>query len=347
MKKALILIIFIFFTSNYSSAELKLEQEGNIEFATYHSFDLSSVYEKKYLERPLKGKGKLYLPKNIGENKVPLMILLHTSGGVKSNREVRYAKYFNKLGYAAYIVNTYKTRKCNPSGDSGPWRNCIAKITTIDFATDAYQALKKLSTHPNINIDTAGVIGFSYGGNATALVLDSKFKNIFSPNNKFIVNISVYGDCFLNYGDLKKTTGADFHYIIGTKDLQYNKEICDKNFSKISTAGSNVSEHFLEGGVHGFEADYSLEWLPSSEYPTFTNCDLQFLNDGTYLETTTNNKIKMEANEELKTKFKKRKTFVFKTIKKCYGSGNNIGSQGKIFRENLELLKKITSNYLD
>ena len=347
MKKSLILIIFVFFISNYSSAEFKLGQKGNIEFDTYHSFDLISVYQKKYLERPLKGKGKLYLPKNIGENKVPLMILLHTSGGVKSNREVRYAKHFNDLGYAAFVVNTYGTRKCNPSGDSGPWKNCIGKITTIDFATDAYLALKKLSDHPNINIDKAGVIGFSYGANATALILDSKFKNIFSPNNKFIVNISVYGDCFLNYGDLKKTNGADFHYIIGTRDLQYNKEICDKNFSNIKAAGSNVNEHFLEGGIHAFEASYAQEWLPSSEYPTFTNCNLQFLNDGTYLETTTKNKIKMEANEELKTKFKKRKTFVFKTIKKCYGKGNNIGSQGKIFKENLELLKKITSNYLD
>jgi len=347
MNKILIFIIIFFSTMPYSYANLEFGQKGNIEFETYYTFDLDSLYKDTYLNRPLKGKGTLYLPKNIEKKKIPLMILLHTSGGVKPNREIKYAKHFNKLGYASYVIDTYSTRKCNPSGNSIPWKNCISKITTIDYATDAYQALNKLSTHPNINIDKIALIGFSYGANATALVLDSNFKKVLSPNNKYLFHISVYGDCFLNYGDLQKSTGADFHFIIGTKDMQYNKKICNKNFSKIRSAGSNVSEHFLQDGGHAFEAEYPVQWLPSSEYPTFTNCDLQFLNDGTYMESETNNKIKINAEDDLKKKSKLRKEFIFKTIKSCYGKGNWIGGQGKVLKNNLLLLEEITSKYLN
>ena len=347
MRVLLAFIFYIFFWSNYSFADLKTGQKGKIEFDTFYTFDLSSFYSKKYLENPLKGKGYLFLPKNIGDKKIPLIVLLHTSGGVKSHRETKYAKFFNKLGYAAYVVDTYGTRKCNPSGNSGPWKNCISRITTVDFATDAYQALNRLSSHPNIDIEKVGLIGFSYGANATALALDSNFKNNLNNKNGFIFNISVYGDCFLNYADLEKTTGADFHFIIGTKDLQYNKKICDKNFSKIKSTGSSVSEHFLQDGVHAFEANFPVEWLPSSEYPTFTNCDLQFFNDGSYIESETNSKIRMEADADLKDKYQIRKDFVFKTIKKCYGKGNWMGSQGKILKKNFILLEEITSKYFN
>lgn len=343
--KKIFSIIIILFSVNFSYADFELGEKGKVNFETFYTFDLSSLYKDKYLERPLKGKGRLYLPKNINEKKVPLIIILHTSGGVKGNREIRYANFFKKLGYAAFVVNTYGTRKCNPSGDSGPWKNCISKITTVDFATDAYSALNKLTLHPNIDKNKVGVIGFSYGANATALILDSKVKEKLSPDNSFLFNIAVYGDCFLNYADLTNTTKADFHFIIGTRDKQYNKEICDKNFQKISDAGSIVNQYFLEGGVHIFDADYPVEWLPSSEYPTFTNCDLQFYNDGTYLESKTNTKLKMDAEEDLKTKYKKRKKFVFSTIKKCYGKGNYIGSQKKVMKKNLQLLEDIMLIY--
>ena len=146
---------------------------------------------------------------------------------------------------------------------------------------------------------------------------------------------------------MEKTTGADFHFIIGTKDLQYNKKICDKNFSKIKSSGSSVSEHFLQDGVHAFEANFPVEWLPSSEYPTFTNCDLQFFNDGSYFESETNSKIRMEADVDLKNKYQIRKDFVFKTIKKCYGKGNWMGSQGNILKKNFILLEEITSKYFN
>ena len=78
-----------------------------------------------------------------------------------------------------------------------------------------------------------------------------------------------------------------------------------------------------------------------------TNCDLQFFNDGSYFESETNSKIRMEADVDLKNKYQIRKDFVFKTIKKCYGKGNWMGSQGNILKKNFILLEEITSKYFN
>ena len=72
-----------------------------------------------------------------------------------------------------------------------------------------------------------------------------------------------------------------------------------------------------------------------------------FFNDGSYIESETNSKIRMEADADLKDKYQIRKDFVFKTIKKCYGKGNWMGSQGKILKKNFILLEEITSNYFN
>jgi hypothetical protein len=65
------------------------------------------------------------------------------------------------------------------------------------------------------------------------------------------------------------------------------------------------------------------------------------------MESETNNKIKINAEDGLKKKSKLRKEFIFKTIKSCYGKGNWIGGQGKVLKNNLLLLEEITSKYLN
>ena len=55
----------------------------------------------------------------------------------------------------------------------------------------------------------------------------------------------------------------------------------------------------------------------------------------------------MEADVDLKNKYQIRKNFVFKTIKKCYGKGNWMGSQENILKKNFTLLEDIISKYFN
>jgi dienelactone hydrolase len=263
IKTFLIIKIFlILFITNTFAENITPLQKGKFEFDTYYTFDFSRLTSGVYKDDKLKGKGELYLPKSLKkDDKIPLVIILHTSGGIKSNREVRYAKYLNKNGYASFIIDTYGTRKCNASGSG--WKNCISKISVLDFATDAYMALNLLSSHPNIDNNKISLFGFSYGGDAAMLSLDLEIKNMFSPDAKpFDVVVSIYGACN-NIFDISKTIGSDFYYIVGSKDISYDRVLCLEIQDQLKKAGSKYEEFIIEGAVSRMVAGSGIEPLTS------------------------------------------------------------------------------------
>lgn len=340
----LIKIFLIFITPQTFAADLKPLQQGKFEFDTYYTFDFSRLMSGVYKEEKLTGNGKLYLPKNLKKNdQIPIVIILHTSGGVKYNREVRYAKYLAKNGYASFIVDTYGTRKCNASGSG--WKNCISKISTLDFVTDAFMAANMLSLHPNIDKSKMSLFGFSYGGDAAILSLDQDIKNIFSPNiNAFNAVVSIYGACN-NKFDISRTTGSNFYYIVGSEDISYDKEFCSEIRDQLETAGSKYKEFIIDGAVHGYDASFPVENISRSEIPDIFNCKFEFTKDGTVVEVTKNTTIKLNSNVPLKDKFKIRRKYIFKDIKKCYGKRSlRMGSQGFAVKKTKELFLEILQN---
>jgi len=345
IKTFLIIKIFlILFITNTFAENITPLQKGKFEFDTYYTFDFSRLTSGVYKDDKLKGKGELYLPKSLKkDDKIPLVIILHTSGGIKSNREVRYAKYLNKNGYASFIIDTYGTRKCNASGSG--WKNCISKISVLDFATDAYMALNLLSSHPNIDNNKISLFGFSYGGDAAMLSLDLDIKNIFSPDAKpFNVVVSIYGACN-NIFDISKTIGSDFYYIVGSKDISYDRDLCLEIQDQLKKAGSKYEEFIIEGAVHAYDASFPVENISTSEIPDIFNCKFKFYKDGTVIETTKNTKIKLDSKVPLKDKFKIRKNYIFKEIKKCYGNRSlRMGSQGFAVKKTKELFLEILNN---
>ena len=335
--------ILSFFPVILFAGDFKPLQKGKIEFDTYYTFDYSRLYSKEFLNSPLKGKGFLALPNKISESdKAPLVVMLHTSGGIKPNRESAYAKFLNNEGFATFVVDTYGTRKCNASGAG--WKNCITKISTLDFATDAYTSLRALNNHPNLDMNRTALIGFSMGGDAAMLSLNEDIKEIFSPNlPSFKSVISVYGACN-NKFDISKTTGSDFHYIVGSNDISYVKDYCEQRYVELDKAGSVSKEYIIEGAVHGYDANFPIQLIPTSEIPNMFNCQFEFYNDGTIVEAITGNTVKLESTGDLKEKFKIRKNFAFKQIKDCYGkNGLKMGSQSSAVNKTKDLFKNILS----
>ena len=336
-------ILVIFFPSLLFANDFEPLQKGKIEFDTYYTFDYSRLYSEEFLKSPLKGRGTLSLPKEISElDKAPLVIILHTSGGIKSHRESMYAKFLNKEGFATFVVDTYGTRKCNASGAG--WKNCISKISTLDFATDAYASLDVLKSHPNLDMNRTALIGFSMGGDAAMQSLNKDIKDIFSPTTpSFKSVISVYGACNNKY-DISKTIGSDFHYIVGSNDISYVKEYCDQRYSELEKAGTTSNEYIIEGAVHGYDANFPIQLIPTSEIPNMFNCQFEFYRDGTVIEAITGNKVKLDSTDDLKEKFKIRKNFAFKEIKDCYGkNGLKMGSQPSAVNKTKDLFKSILS----
>lgn len=338
----LFLTIFLFFTSSLVFAnDFKPLQKGKIKFDTYYTYDWSRLSSGIYKDSPIIGKGILSLPKNLkNDDKAPLVLILHTSGGIKPNREKNYAKFLSKNGYATFVVDTYGSRKCNASGDG--WKICLNKIMMLDFATDAYMSLNTLSDHPNIDIEKTALVGFSYGADAAMLSLDQEIKKIFSPNLKsFSSVISVYGACN-NIFNMSKTNGSNFYYIVGSKDISYDKEYCKERYSELKNAGSISKEYVIDNAVHAYDSDFPVQNIPTSEVPDFFKCKFEFKKDGSVTENITGVKVKFKSNDDLKTKYKITEKFTFKDIKGCFGNRSlQMGSQGFAVKKTKELLLDI------
>ena len=338
----LFIVFFLFIIPSIVCAkDFKPLQKGKIKFDTYHTYDWSRLNSGVYKDSPLTGKGILSFPKLINDNnKVPLVLLLHTSGGIKSNREKKYAKFLNKNGYATFIVNTYGTRKCNASGEG--WRNCLNKILMLDFVTDAYMSLNILSNHPNIDINKTALVGFSYGADAAMLSLDKDIKKIFSPNLKsFSSVISVYGACN-NILNISETIGSNFYYIVGSKDLSYDKEYWNERFQELTNAGSVPKINVIEGAVHAYDSDFPVQSIPTSEVPDFFKCIYEYKKDGSVTENITGIKVIFKSEDDLKTKYKITKDFTFKDTKGCFGTRTlKMGQQGFAVKQTKELLLNI------
>lgn len=348
IKKFLIFLLFFFINTFSFAEELKTLQSGKIKFDTFYTFDYSRIKSGEYKNSLIEGKGNLFLPKNLDEKKkIPLILILHSSGGVKSNREFYYAKFLRDQGYAAYVIDTYGTRKCNASGSG--WKNCLSQILMLDFVTDAYMALNKLSTHPNIDPQKTILLGFSYGADAAMWSLDKELKDLFSPNQEpFKSVISVYGACN-NILNINETIGSNFYYIVGSRDISYNKADCAKRYQELKNAGSSSKEYVIENAVHGFDADFQVVSIPNSEIPDFfSNCKFEYFKDGSVIEQTTKKKINLNSNDSLKDKFKSVKNYTFSEIKACYGNKSLVmGRQNFAIEETKQIFLEILKNEIN
>jgi len=145
-------------------SELGAEDSGRIYFQSSSPFDLDIIFAGMQNVLQTTGVGDLSLPANAtAAEPVPAIILAHGSGGIKDGREFEYAQLLNDNGIAAFVIDYYAPRG---AGDDTGYLAKTASATDFDIVADVYNALTLLSTHPLIDSERVGVMGFSYGAMA-------------------------------------------------------------------------------------------------------------------------------------------------------------------------------------
>ncbi len=100
--------------------------------------------------------GTLRLPRE-GSGRVPAMVIAHGSAGVDA-REAAWADRLTALGLVTFVVDSFTPRNVRETAtDQG-------RLPTAATVADALAALRLLGTHPRIDPERIGVIGFSKGG---------------------------------------------------------------------------------------------------------------------------------------------------------------------------------------
>ena len=259
--------------------KLSEQQSGNIYFASSTPLDLEVLLNDPNAGIPTTGVGTLFLPDNASATTpVPAMIILHGSGGISPGREMEYARLLSTNGYAALVINYYASRGVN---EDTPYLMRIMTITEFDALVDAYAALKLLATHPSINTDRIGVMGFSYGAIAARFAMDERFRQKLAPELPgFAAFVDYYGPCFQDIGT-QDINGNPLLTFRGTNDASNDLLACEKQENQLRLLGANVETQIYEEAAHGWELQSPKKLQRVAPY--IRDCQINYTAEGRIL----------------------------------------------------------------
>lgn len=323
-----------------AQSALRAGQDGDVYFPIKSPYDFSRVLSG-YDELPeTSGKGTLVMPEGASaETPVPVIVILHGSGGIAKGREFEYAELFAKNGIGSFILDYYSPRGVTANT---PYVMKTMITTEVDIMSDAYSALKVLGTHPAIDENRIGVTGYSYGGMATRYVLDDRLKNIMAPNvPPFALHMDIYGPCHQTLGHTG-TTSAPYLAIQGDADNTIDTALCQVVYRDLEAGGSSVESHVIAGAGHGWE-----NAAPQAEFPGGFVHGCKFSYDperGTFLVDGKKSRFQPEPDMSRNERAYVRST-LGELVGGCVGQGYTVGNnpeadaQSKTWQ--LEFMKRV------
>ncbi len=150
-----------------------------------------------------------------------------------------------QMGIATFLVDSF-----TPRGISGTGAN-QSLLTYTTSGIDALKALEVLATHPRIDANRIGVIGFSRGGLAAQEAGFERFRAAVLPGTglSFALHVAIYGGC-TQFGT---TTGVPILHLMGDKDDYNSVGPCQEMTDKINARGGHVRLVVYPGALHGFD----------------------------------------------------------------------------------------------
>ena len=238
LKFALLLLLSVAVSSQAVTKTYSDKDGQRLEFDSFSGSDLWGTKGN-----PIKAHGILYLPKNASkENKVPLAIIISGLGGQRG-RDNRMCDVLSSNGIACFGVRTYASR-----GVKHTWKSS-QKFKVAGLGSrfhDAYGALEALRIHPVIDQSNIWQIGFSLGGNLSALALDPILTRPFQRSeHDFKGFISLYAFCMKT--TTTKLKSLSFHQYLGDADAAYHKEECNDFISSLKKRGVDAHFTLFEG----------------------------------------------------------------------------------------------------
>jgi len=194
--------------------------------------------------RPLSG--RLTLP--AGVRPAPLVILLHTCGGIDRNGHLEgWADRLGEWGYAALVLDSFTAR--------GVANACAGNkkdlVTPSDQASDAVNAAMVLSRNPAIDAGRIGVIGFSFGGAAAVNVT----RKVFQKAQPGLIKAAVayYGRCYEDtaYG------GMPLLMLYGDRDDWGDPPGTCQRFITAQGEPRTIERHVYPGVYHAFDQTFA------------------------------------------------------------------------------------------
>jgi dienelactone hydrolase len=230
-------------------SDLSSRPTGRIYFNSVTPKSKWELVHRKYDKKPTTIWGTLYLPENV-QGRIAAMVISHGSAGVQPKDIDRWVRTFNRMGMAAFVVDSFGPRGISNTMDDQ------SQLSPAANDADALSALRLLSTDPRIDPKKIGQIGFSRGGGvAMDMALDAFRKGVIDDDTRFAALIGFYPSCTQVWWEVPPPplTGAPLMLALGEKDDYTPAQPCLNVVRIMQRDGQSVEVHVYPGAYHDFD----------------------------------------------------------------------------------------------
>jgi dienelactone hydrolase len=184
-------------------------------------------------------------------------VIAHGSGGVRPDREPKWAQELGKAGIAAFIVDSYGSRKVGGT-DTGD-----INVSTMANVADAFAALRLLATHPLLDVGKVAIIGFSRGGQVALWTAFEPFRKAFMGDSTlaFAVHVPVYPACNMQRVTAHITRAPMLH-LHGEADDLTPLAVCREYLDRLRANGARIDTITYRGAYHNFDFASPAKYAP-------------------------------------------------------------------------------------
>jgi len=242
-------------------------QSGTIEFASPTPAGVTVLVKRLYGTARATISGVLVLPP--GTTRVPAMVISHGSGGIMAGREHDWAARLNKLGIATFVVDSFTPRGVrNTASDQ-------SQLSTMVNVADSLSALRLLATHPRIDPQRIGVMGFSRGGQvALNTALEPIRKGVIDDGLHFAAHVAFYPPCSSPFR-AEATDHAPILILSGGADDYTPAAPCTDYAAWLNAKGSPTKFNVYPGAYHDFDTPNAVRFYKT--FQVFKDCRLEVI----------------------------------------------------------------------
>lgn len=244
---------------------------GDVEFFSVSPkghFELSQAAHSK---TPVAVSGRLVLPALASADaKVGAIIIQPGSSGVLPHYHSLWAKALNDAGYATFVIDSFSGRGLKGSA------NDQALLSPAADVADALNALRLLSTHPNIDRNQIGIVGFSRGGQTAMAVAHERFRKAVLGDSDlhFAVVVAHYPVCHYNFFE-SVPSKTPIRMFLAADDDFVSSPSCESYAALMRAKGYDISVKSY-AAFHSYDADHAKVYQPRAE--VYARCAPQAVN---------------------------------------------------------------------
>jgi dienelactone hydrolase len=258
------------------------EIAAKVELHTFPSLTLS---DQQFLSGATDGKpvtmtGELRIAQ--GSGRLPLVILMHGSGGIGANIE-SWAKLFNAMGVSTFAIDGFTGRGLVSVNTNQ------ASLGRLNFILDIYSALEVLAKHPRVDPERIVLMGFSRGGQAALYASLNRFHKMWNKSGvQFAAYIPFYPDCATSYSGEIEVAEKPIRIFHGIPDDYNPVASCKPYIQRLREAGRDVVLTEYPDAQHGFDTPLSVgAVIVSTGAQTVRSCKIREAEGGVLINIST------------------------------------------------------------